>query len=378
MASDWASSKPELTHSDSGWPDQLFGPAAVVGDEGGVRLHLEIEELGGKRKACAPLLVVFWFHTPVEKELPVIEAVEVPDPHCGQLLLGHGLAQVLAESRHAVATETSREPGDRPRGAPVVVDVQAVRLRLRHFRQSHLEILPVKRAIGTPPPGRLALVLVVPQPRHHERLALEVAAGGIEEVRAEVDHTAGLGQKADAGGKEPHPVGMGILDMLCPGPACPAENGATVRLVFLGIIVHEDHVGVAERERGRGVAVGGSGEPAHRQENKRNEHPQKHAISHCSSPRRHGFQRANDPMRQRNTQGPRAPGHHSLGALRVAGCLAERVLVSVVARPTRKWARLAQNFGGSHFFCPQGSSWHDVTLTVVASSLPKRPSCMPA
>ena len=122
-------------------------------------------------------------------------------------------------------------------------------LGLRHFRQSHLEVLPVKRAIGTPPPGRLALVLLIPQPRHDEGLALEVAAGGVEEVRAEVDHAAGLGQEADAGGKEPHAVGMGLLDMLCPGPACPAEDRAAVRLVLLGIVVHEDHVGVAERAR---------------------------------------------------------------------------------------------------------------------------------
>ncbi len=178
--------------------------------------------------------------------MSVVEFGQVVDAQGGDLFLGHVSFEVFPEPGHAVFAEAGRAPGDCPGRARIVVDVQSIDGGLHHLKDAMVEVLAIQGAIGAEPPRRLSLVLVVPEPGDDEGLAGEIAAGGLEEIRGEVDHLRRLGAKSDRRREEADTLGVSVFDAFGVRRACPTHGRAAVGLVELGIVVHEDDVGAAE------------------------------------------------------------------------------------------------------------------------------------
>lgn len=223
----------------------LFGQLPVLAHVLRVRRDVEIVKRVRQRHIPRLLLVLFRSHAAVDQELAVIEVLQAGDAKPLQLGRIDFFSQVTTESRQAMPAETTGQPPDRSGRSAVVVDVQSVRARGHALSQTALQILPIERTVRAPPPGRLSLVLVVPQPRHNERLAGEISGGGIQVVLAEINRALEFREESHADRKEPHPLLMSFRNVIPIGRTRPPHDGTAVGFIHLRIVVHEYDVGVA-------------------------------------------------------------------------------------------------------------------------------------
>ena len=234
--------------------DDLLGVLVNLLHPRGRRPVLERQVLRPKRqrRVHLPAVVIDGHPLPAE-ELAVVEALQRPDAGFGQFPLIDMLPQPLAECRHAVGTEAP--PAPLGAGcARIVIDVEALDVRRR--RHSHLvaQELAIARGIRAEPVGRMSLVLVIPQPRDQDPLAIECQADRLLETLIKVDHLREGRPEGQARAVAHVPL-VGRVDpvqevlaravRVLPDLPPPAHHGPAIGVVELAVLgAHEDHVRV--------------------------------------------------------------------------------------------------------------------------------------